>query len=84
MKSKLTLVLDRTTIDDAKSYARSHETSLSRMVEGYFRALMDSETSPAVRAPIVSSLFGIAHLPTEQASLSAKQLVADALAEKYK
>ena len=83
MNSKLTLVLDRTTIHKAKSYARSHETSLSRMVEGYFRAIVDSAASPASHTPIISGLLGVADLPPEQAFLPDKQLVGDALAEKY-
>jgi len=83
MNSKLTLVLDRTTIHKVKSYARSNKTSLSRLVEGYFRAIVDSEESPATHTPIVSGLLGVARLSPEQASLPDKQLVADALSEKY-
>lgn len=39
MKTKLTLRVDDEVVRRAKRYALEHDTSLSRMVEGYFDAI---------------------------------------------
>jgi len=39
MKTKLTLKLNKQVIDSAKKLAEKENTSLSKMVEGYFRSL---------------------------------------------
>lgn len=38
MKAKLTLLLDKGTIEEAKEYAAENDTSLSRMFEEFLRA----------------------------------------------
>ena len=39
MHNKLTLKLDKEAIGSAKQYARKHKTSVSALVENYFRSL---------------------------------------------
>lgn len=65
MESKLTLSIDKELIKKAKKYAKTQKTSLSDLVESYFRILSADEP---VSAPRVSrklkSLRGI--LKTEK------------------
>ena len=64
MDTKLTLTLDKEVIEYAKKYAATNQTSLSDLVENYFKALTVSE--PRVhyninnlqKTPIVDSLIG--------------------------
>lgn len=59
MDVKLTLKLDRTAIEAAKLYAEQRGTSLSRVVEGYFRHLAGT-SRPGDASPkgIVAELAG--------------------------
>ncbi|WP_299665306.1 DUF6364 family protein [uncultured Polaribacter sp.] len=43
MDSKLTLKLDKTVIEQAKEYAKEHQTSLSRLIESYLALLTSKE-----------------------------------------
>ena len=63
MNTKLTLNLDKDVIDEAKTYAKSHRVSLSKLVENYLNSLtMDSKKKSSV-SPLVESLTGI--IPTD-------------------
>ena len=60
MPRKLTLKLDDAVIDKAKEYAAKHNSSISKLVEEYFRSLTSSESdkmSPIT--PSVKKLSGI-------------------------
>ncbi len=60
METKLTLKLDESIIDLAKTYAHKRKKSLSRLVEDYFRGLgMNEEKDEADINPIVKELSGI-------------------------
>ena len=59
MDAKLTLKMDKTVIETAKSYAKKHNRSLSRMVESYFNNLSSEQTNPKKHSPVVESLSGI-------------------------
>jgi len=59
MEAKLTLKLDKTAIDSAKQYAKKNKSSLSRMVENYFRNLSSEHNYPVKHSPVVESLTGI-------------------------
>jgi len=67
MDKKLTLSLNATVIDRAKSYASEQGTSLSRMVENYLSAVINtSEEEQEVEiTPLVQSLIGIATVPED-------------------
>lgn len=59
MATKLTLRLDDVVIKDAKRYARSRRTSLSRVVNEYFKALSQRQAERATVTPILDELSGI-------------------------
>jgi len=67
METKLTLRLNDKVIDRAKSYARNHKISLSKMIENY----LDSITKQKVKenkttiTPLVESLSGVIDLPSD-------------------
>ena len=45
MDKKLTLKLDQDVIEKAKSYAKSHNRSLSRIIESYLKSIANDEDS---------------------------------------
>ena len=57
MTTKLTLTLDDNVIKKAKSYAKQHDTSVSKLVEAYF-SYLTSEKSGEVSG-IVAELAGV-------------------------
>lgn len=64
MDTKLTLRLDSNVIGRAKRYARSHNTSLSRMIESYLDSVtqQDNNSEMPEITPLVESLSGVIHL----------------------
>ena len=85
MDAKLTLKLDRHIIDKAKKYASSQKRSLSRLIESYLKALIDTDdlksNDDAEISPFVKSLRTGIKLP---ANLDYKKTYSDYLEEKYK
>ena len=69
MKAKLTLLLDKGTLDEAKEYAQEHGTSLSRIVEDFLRSAFGSAPKSTKRTGRVSdkvcSLRGVISLPKD-------------------
>ena len=80
MDAKLTLRLDASAIQRAKQYANQHRMSVSRMVEGYFRALGSKRTLTEFLTPLVRELSGVA---PAKAARRWKQSYAEYLAKKY-
>ena len=62
MDTKLTLKLDGDIIEQAKSYARKKNTSLSKLIESYLGLLVDPKDNQNV-TPLVKSLSGVINLP---------------------
>ena len=60
MDAKLTLKLDKAVIEQAKSYAKEQETSLSRLIENYLSVLTSKEKKleDTKLSPLVKSLSG--------------------------
>jgi hypothetical protein len=81
--SKLTLSINQAIIDEAKEYARSNGKSLSRIIEEYLKSLSKPEKSKKSRPPskLVMELKGSVKMPKEFTSY--KELLQDALVEKY-
>ena len=80
MNSKLTLLLDDDVIKKAKGYSKSHDTSLSKLVEEYFKALSAVQNHNAIKtATIVSEIAGV----LKGADISEDDYT-DYLIEKYK
>ena len=63
MDTKLTLKLNKRTIERAKAYARKRNQSLSKLVEGYFN-LVTEERVPIGNelTPLVTELSGVIKL----------------------
>ena len=62
-QTKLTLVVDPSIVRRAKSYASSHSTSVSALIEAYLKQLTESErndisTDPQSWPPLTRKLFG--------------------------
>ena len=63
MNAKLTLKLNKSAIDQAKSYAKKTNQSLSFLVEKYFTLISEKNRSlPEDISPIVQELSGIINL----------------------
>ena len=55
--TKLTVRVPRSVVEDAKDYARSHDTTLTRLISEYLRRL-SADTDFLDGAPIVRRLSG--------------------------
>jgi len=62
MDSKLTIKVDKETIERAKRYAKKHNTSISRLVENYLGRLTSAEKKTYKSDPLIKSLSGIISL----------------------
>lgn len=63
MEAKLTLKLDKGVIEKAKKYAKKKNISLSRMVERYFKAVVEKKQDKEKKySPLVEELSGIINL----------------------
>jgi len=62
MDTKLTLKLDGDIIEQAKTYARKKNTSLSKLIESYLGLLIDPKDNQGV-TPLVKSLSGVINIP---------------------
>ena len=63
MDTKLTLKLDSFVIEQAKTYAKKKNTSLSQLIESYLGLLIEPRNNNDV-TPLVKSLSGIINLPS--------------------
>ena len=66
METKLTLRMNSLTISRAKSFAREHRTSISKMVQTYLDAVTFSDHEDAGITPLVRSLSGVVSIQQEQ------------------
>ena len=64
MNKKLTLVLDERIIENAKIFAKNNNISLSKLMEGYLKSIVDKKTKDVEITPLVESLIGVVTLPT--------------------
>lgn len=81
MNTKLTLNLQQTIIEKAKNYAKSHKTSLSRIIENYLQKLTEDNDDKKKISPLVKSLSGVIKLPK---NFDPKKGYTDYLTNKYK
>jgi hypothetical protein len=63
MNTKLTLNLDKDVIEQAKSYAKDHKVSLSKLIENYLDSLTTRSDKKTKISPLVESLTGV--IPNE-------------------
>ena len=59
MDSKLTLSLDASVISQAKSYAKSQNISLSKLIEMYLKYVTREDVQGVKISPIVEELTGV-------------------------
>jgi uncharacterized protein with von Willebrand factor type A (vWA) domain len=59
MNTKLTLNLNKQIIDEAKTYAKSHRVSLSKLIENYLNSLTRQSEKKSSVSSLVESLTGI-------------------------
>lgn len=59
MNTKLTLNLNTEVIHEAKTYAKSHKVSLSKLIENYLNSLTRAPKKKSSVSPLVESLTGI-------------------------
>jgi hypothetical protein len=81
MDTKLTIRLNDTVIEKAKTYARSHQISLSKMIESYLDSITKEKEKGFIITPLVESLSGVIDLPSD---FDYKKEYGDYLIEKYK
>ncbi len=81
MDKKLTLSLDGSIIESAKSYAKSNNVSLSKLIESYLATLTKRKTNAVKITPLVESLSGVITLDGD---FDVKDAYAHYLIEKYK
>jgi len=83
MSSKLTLNIDENTIAAAKAYAKSTDTSVSKLVENYLNSLTIKRKNKKKEieiTPLIKSLTGV--IPVEAAD-NYKEIIQEYLTEKY-
>jgi len=86
-QTKLTLVVDPNIVRRAKSYASSHATSVSALIEAYLKQLTESEqdnvsADPHSWPPLTRKLFGSLHTQSSQ-DIDDDALRTRYLSEKY-
>ena len=81
MDKKLTLSLDQAIIERAKHYAKSNNTSLSKLIQSYLNSLTKNQEASSEITPLVESLSGVIDLTQD---FNAKDAYSDYLLEKYK
>ena len=64
MDTKLTLKLNGDVIEQAKTYAKKKNTSLSKLIESYLGLLIGPDDKQEV-TPLVKSLSGVIDLPKD-------------------
>jgi hypothetical protein len=79
MNTKLTLNLNKSVIEQAKSYAKSNHVSLSKLIENYLDSLNRNSDSSDKISPLVASLTGV--IPND--SVNEKKEYTDYLTKKY-
>lgn len=83
MQTKLTLSVDAALTPLIKNYAKQRKTSVSRLVEEYFRKMITSTTwsrRKADKYPISHGLLGSVQAKSKQ---SDRELITEYLEEKY-
>jgi len=81
MDTKLTLNVNKSVIERAKEYAKSHKISLSKLIESYLSSLTNKKSQEAEITPLVESLIGVIELDKD---FDYKNGYTEYLMEKYK
>lgn len=80
METKLTLSIQKELAKSAKEYAKRNGKSLSGIIEGYLRILINSDTQKSEISPKVKDLLGSIKVEKD---FDYKRELQKALAQKY-
>ena len=80
MNTKLTLTIEQSIIERAKSYAKEKGRSLSDIIENYLKAITKEEKIEEELSPLIKSLRGSFKMPK---SFDYKEELSKGLSEKY-
>ncbi len=80
MNTKLTLTIEQSIIERAKSYAKGKGRSLSDIIENYLKAITTEQRIVEDTSPLVNSLRGSFKSPE---SFDYKKELSKGLSEKY-
>ncbi len=80
MNTKLTLTIEQSIIDRAKSYAKGKGRSLSDIIENYLKAITTDQITVDDISPLTKSLRGSFKAPE---SFDYKKELSKGLSEKY-
>ena len=80
MNTKLTLTIEQSIIEKAKSYAKGKGRSLSDIIENYLKAITTEKNIEEDISPLVNSLRGSFKAPE---SFDYKKELSKGLSEKY-
>jgi len=80
MNTKLTLTIEKTIIERAKSYAKKKGRSLSDIIENYLKAITKEDKIEEELSPLIKSLRGSFKTPK---SFDYKKELSKGLSEKY-
>jgi len=81
MDKKLTLSLNKSIIEKAKTYAKSNNISLSKLIESYLTSLTKRSKNDIQITPLVESLSGVITLDND---FDVTDSYSEYLIEKYK
>ena len=81
MDKKLTLSLNESVIENAKLFAKENKISLSKLIEGYLKSIVDNKTKNVEITPLVESLSGVIQLSED---FDVRDEYTKYLIEKYK
>jgi hypothetical protein len=80
MQTKLTLTLEQSIIEQAKTYAKSKGRSLSDLIENYLKVVINDTEQKVFLSPSIKKLQGSIKLPED---FDYKKELTKALSEKY-
>ena len=83
MNTKLTLSFDSLIIRKAKVFARNKNTSLSKIVENYFKGLIENAVEPDVVTVTEKDILKISGDIQLAESINTKALLSEQLIKKY-
>jgi hypothetical protein len=81
MDKKLTLSLNESVIENAKSFAKENKISLSKLIENYLQSIIENKTKELEITPLVKSLSGVIELPSD---FNIRDEYTNYLVEKYR
>jgi formiminotetrahydrofolate cyclodeaminase len=79
MNTKLTLTLEKSTIEKAKLYAKNTGRSLSEIIENYLATITEDNSATKI-SPKLTNIIGVVKLPKD---FDKKSELREALEKKY-